>query len=56
MKFFSGFLTGVIVILLVIGIGGYVLFAAVPLSTIEGMFGVDLTPGEENTNGDKSIY
>lgn len=56
MKFFSGFLTGVIVILLVIGIGGYVLFAAVPLSTIEGMFDVDLTPGEENTNGDKSIY
>lgn len=56
MKFFSGFLTGVIVILLVIGIGGYVLFAAVPLSTIEGMFGVDLTPGEENTNGNKSIY
>ena len=56
MKFFSGFLTGVIVILLVIGIGGYVLFAAVPLSTIEGMFGVDLAPGEENTNGDKSIY
>ncbi len=55
-KFFSGFLTGIIVLLLVLCIAFYVVFAVVPLSTIEGMFGIDLTPGEDNKNADKSIY
>lgn len=54
-KFITGFITGILVIALVLGLGGYFLLTGVNVATLEEWFHVDLTPGENNTNGDKSI-